>query len=373
VHKRFVIEGVLAVGLTLGALWFLEGRIGMGGPRPTAHHECSGQRTTIASVGDMLLGDRAQKRLDRHGYTYPFTRVAPLLQADLLMGNLEAPITTHDERFMPSKKWSYKQEPPVAPALAETGFDVMTLANNHTLDYGPTGMMDTIRLLDAEGIHVIGGGRDEDSAREGLVVELNGTRVGLLSYMEPYGKYRQEHWFAEGEQPGAALLDAAVVKEDIARLREQADVVIVHCHFGRNYRDETKYQKRMARTVIDLGADAVNGHHPHVAQGVEIYKGRPILYSLGNFTFGTGGRFPKGEQGYGLIARYVLCDGAIESIELDLIGTNNKIVRFRPSIIGEAEAHRVMEALMEPYETPLRWEGSTAIIDLGGRRGFLGG
>jgi hypothetical protein len=373
VRKRFVLEGVVAVTLTLGLLWLLEGRIGMGGPRPVAHHECTGQRAVIASVGDMLLGDRAQKRLDKNGYTFPFSRVTPLLEADLLMGNLEAPITLHDERFMPSKKWSYKQEPPVAPALRETGFDVLTLANNHTLDFGPVGMADTIRLLDAEGIRVIGGGPDEDAAREGLIVELNGTRVGLLSYMEPYGKYRQENWFAEGDRPGAALLDAAVVKEDIARMRQQADVVIVHCHFGRNYRNETKYQKRMARTVIDLGADAVNGHHPHVAQGVEIYKGKPILYSLGNFTFGTGGRFPKDEQGYGLVARYILCDGVIESIELDLIGTNNRIVRYRPVIIGEQEAVRVMDELMESFDTPLRWEGSTAIIDLVGRRGFLGG
>lgn len=375
VRYRLVVEAAVAVVVTLGILWVLEGVVGIGGPRPGTHHACSGRQLVIAAVGDMMLADKAQDKLDRQGYDYPFRKVKSLFDgADYVMGNIEAPITTHDELFMPSKKWSYKHEPPAAQAYADVGFDLLTLANNHTLDYGPIGLADTIRMLGDLDVTVIGGGEDEAAAREGYVIDINGTRVGVLAYMEPYGKYEEQGWFAKGDAPGCALLHRDNLKADIARMREQADLVLVHCHYGRNYKGVTKYQKKISRTVIDLGADIVNGHHPHVAQGVEIYKGKPIVYSLGNFTFGTGGRFEKGQQGYGLVARYVICDGELSSIELDLIGANNRIVKYQPTIIGEAEARTVMAELMGEFATPYRWDGSTAVVDMGGgKRAFLAG
>lgn len=368
-----VAEGALGIAITVGLLWLLEGWAGVGGLRPVTHQGCSEDRIVIASVGDMLIGDQAQRRLDRNGYDFPFRSTGRLLEgADLVMGNLEAPITLHDELYYPDKKWFYKQQPEVAAALRDAGFDVLALANNHALDYSHRGLQDTIRHLDAVGIDVIGAGDDERAAREGLVVEIEGTRIGLLAYMEPYGRYPKEEWFAEGDRGGPARMDKDDLREDIARLREQADVVIVHLHAGRNYKGVTGYQKRLARAAIDLGADVVNGHHPHVAQGVEIHRGKPIVYSLGNYTFGTGGRFGRDQQGYGLVARYVLCEGNLHSVELDLIGTNNAIVRYRPTVITQTEARRVMAELMEPFGTTVRWNGSTAIIDLtGSRRAFL--
>jgi len=372
---RFVAEGGLGIAVTVGLLWALEGWLGIGGLRPVSHQGCGEERIEIVSVGDMLVGDQAQRRLDRHGYDYPFRSVGRLLEgADLVMGNLEAPITLHDELYYADKKWFYKQDPQVAAALRDAGFDVVALANNHTLDYGHRGMQDTIRHLREVGIETVGAGDDERQAREGLVVEVDGTRIGLLAYMEPYGRYPKDAWFAEGDRGGCARMDKDALRDDIARMREQADVVIVHLHGGRNYKDVTGYQKRMGRAAIDLGADAVNGHHPHVAQGVEIYRSKPIVYSLGNFTFGTGGRFGRKKQGYGLVAKYVLCERSLQSVELDLIGTNNAIVRYRPTLITQTEARQVMTELMEPFGTAVRWDGSTAIIDLtGSRRAFLDG
>ena len=370
---RFLIEGVVGIVLTLGLLWLLEGWVGMGGPRPTTHQQCSGQRIVIASVGDMLIGDEATKRLERHGWSYPFSRVKPLLEgADLVMGNLEAPITEHDELYMADKKWFYKQDPRAALTLKRAGFDILALANNHTLDYGPVGMTDTIRALTEQGIAVIGAGENEAEAREGVVVEIDGTRIGVLAYMKPYGRYPKDDWFADGDLRGCARMTRENLREDIERMRRMADLVIVHCHYGRNYKPVTNYQKRLSHAAIEYGADLVNGHHPHVAQGVEIYRGKPIVYSLGNFTFGTSGRFGRNKQGYGMVARYVICDGALHSVELDLIGTNNRMVKFRPTVIPEPEARRVMPDLMAPFGTVVRWDGSTAIIDLAGtRRGFL--
>ena len=368
-RARYALEAAAALGITLGLLWAVDGwsptsaggAVG-GGPR------CRGASSEIASVGDILLGDAAQKRLDKHGFDYPFRKIAPVLAgADLLMGNLEAPITEHDVQYVEGKKWSYRQHPAAAEALRSAGFDVLALANNHTLDFGPVGLLDTFDQLDAVGIEVIGAGRGDDDARKGSVVELPGGTVGLLAYMEPYGHYERNKWFARGETPGCARMDHDAIQQDIARLRELADVVIVHCHFGRNYKPPTRYQERMAHSLIDMGADVVNGHHPHVAQGVEIYKGKPIVYSLGNFTFGTPGRFPKGEQGYGLVARYRLCGQRITSIALQLIAVNNKLVRYQPRSVEEQEARPVLEELMEPYGTPLRWQDGTAVIDLPGR------
>jgi len=375
IRLRFFAEGLLGIALTVGLLWLLEGWFGVGGLRPVTHQGCGDDRIVIAAVGDMLIGDQAQRRLDRQGYDYPFRSVGHLLEgADLVMGNLEAPITLHDELYYPDKKWFYKQNPEVAGALRDAGFDVLALANNHALDYSHRGMQDTIRYLHDVGIGVIGAGGDELQAREGLVVEIEGTRVGLLAYMEPYGRYPKDKWFADGDRGGPARMDKDTLREDIARMREQADVVIVHLHAGRNYKGVTGYQKRLGRAAIDLGADAVAGHHSHVAQGVEIHRGKPIVYSLGNFTFGTGGRFGRKKQGYGLVARFVLCEGELNAVELDLIGTNNAIVKFRPTVIPETEARSVMTDLMEPFGTELRWNGSTAIIDLtGSRRAFLDG
>ncbi len=354
---------LLLLGVSLLGGWRLARRDG-----PAANGDraaCDGPVSQIVSVGDIMLADGVQKKLDKHGYDYPFRNLGDLLAgADVVMGNLEAPITTHDQLYVADKKWSYRQDPRALEALRGAGFDVLAVANNHVLDYGPEGFVDTLEAFEAAGIRGVGGGRSEEEARRGLILELDGATVGLLAYMENYGAYEKNGWFATGDRPGCAMMDVDRMREDIERLRDQVDVLIVHCHFGRNYKPPTRLQHRMARAVIDMGADAVNGHHSHVAQGIEIYKGKPILYSLGNFTFGTSGRFPKGEQGYGMVARYRLCDGRIERVEVDLIGVNNKLVRYRPSVIGADEAVPVLEALMVEYGTQLSWEGSTAVVEL---------
>jgi len=350
----------VAAAATAMLLVVLVVRYGCGARRP-----CEVDRAVISSVGDMMLCDKALPTLEKHGYDYFFQKVGPLFEnADLVMGNLEAPITQHDVRLDPDKEWSYHQEPIAADALRESGFDVLCLANNHVLDFGEVGLQDTLDNLQRVGIVPLGAGMDEEAARQGHVVDLSGTRVGLLAYQKSSRGKRKAGWFAEGDHPGCVPMDRDVMREDIARMRERADVVIVHCHYGKNYAQVTEFQEKISREIIDMGADAVNGHHSHAAQGVEIYKGKPILYSLGNFAFGSKGRFERGKQGYGYVARYNLCNGRLESVELDLVGVNNRIVDFITSIIPEDEARQVIGELMEPYGTEVRWEGSTAIIDL---------
>jgi hypothetical protein len=163
-----------------------------------------------------------------------------------------------------------------------------------------------------------------------------------------------------------ARLDIYKVREDIARIRAAADIVIVHAHFGANYKDVTPYQRDIARKIIDAGADAVNGHHSHTAQGVDVYRGKPIIYSLGNFTFGTPGRFGEDVPGYGMAARYnvEIPTRKITSVEFDLISTNNRQVRFRPRLVGVDEARRAWSEINIGFNAAPEWIGSTAVVQL---------
>ena len=356
---------LVTIVLVLAGAWLLN-RYAQDRPDPRANVDES-TYAVIASVGDTLLADASEPTLQKHGYEYPFVRIRRLYEgADFLMGNLEGPITGHEVAHWPDKRYAYRQAPEAALALRREGFDVLALGNNHTLDFGPRGMVDTLNGLRDASIGSVGAGKDESAARRGLVVDVRGLRVGLLSYLEPYPEYEGRGWYADGDHAGVARLDIEAIRHDIARVRDRADVVIVHAHFGANYEDVTEYQRRIAREIIDAGADVVNGHHPHVAQGIDTYRGKPIVYSLGNFTFGTPGRFGKDTPGYGFVARYRLsiAQRKIDSVALDLIATNNRIVNFQPRIVGTREARRVWNGLQVGFNAAAHWEGSTAIIEL---------
>jgi len=334
--------------------------------KPRAMVPTTGE-VVIASVGDILLADAATPILKEHGYMYPFASVQSLYaNADLLMGNLEGPITEHGTPYAPDKDYSYKQPPEVARALREAGFGALALGNNHALDYGPVGLDDTIGALRAAGVATFGAGSEEAAARRGVVIVAKGVRIGLLSYLEPYQTYERRGWYAAPDRPGVARLDINSVRADIARLRSEADIIIVHTHFGENYRNVTEYQRRIARQIIDAGADVVNGHHPHVAQGLDVYRGKPILYSLGNFTFGTPGRFGKDTQGYGYIARYRIdtSSRSLNAIDLDLIATNNDMVGFQPFLVGMREAQLVWAGIEIGFNARVTWNGSTATLSV---------
>jgi poly-gamma-glutamate capsule biosynthesis protein CapA/YwtB (metallophosphatase superfamily) len=360
--RRAIAAALVAVAIGGLVTWALS----PDPPEPAAIVPSSSQ-AVLVSVGDILLADAAASTLQRHGYGFAFARLKPLYAgADFLMGNLEGPITEHDVAFVPEKSYTYRQPPAVARALRDAGFDALALGNNHALDYGPAGLADTIRSLTDAGVATFGAGENEAAARRGVVVEVKGVRVGLLSYQEPQANYERRAWFASPDRAGVARLDIESVRADIARLRTEADVIIVHAHFGVNYRDTTDYQRRIAREIIDAGADAVNGHHPHVAQGIDLHDGKPILYSLGNFTFGTQGRFGKDTPGYGLVARYRIATATrrIVAVDLDLIATNNKLVEFQPRIVGRKEAKLAWAGIEIGFNARPQWRGSTATFTL---------
>ena len=205
--------------------------------------------------------------------------------ADLFIANQEFPFS---DRGAPAadKQFTFRLPPARLTVLEQMGVDVVTLANNHTLDYGQDALLDTCALLDGAGIVRIGAGADIDEAAKAEILEVKGKRIGFLAASRVYP---DGSWAASGARPGVmSTYDPAMLLEAIRRLRPDCDYLVVYVHWGieRNTSPET-YQVTMGRQYIDAGADLVVGSHPHVLQGIEYYKGKPILYSLGNFVFGS--------------------------------------------------------------------------------------
>lgn len=237
----------------------------------------------LLMVGDIMMGGRIAGLLEREGYDYPYRHVGDAIrQADLAMGNLENPITSRGEPA--DKTWTFRTDPLAVPALKESGFDVLSLANNHTLDYGVTGLLDTLDALDEQGIGRVGAGRDADEAYRPYFAEVNGIRIACLGFSHVVPEVG---WKAAAGRPGVAeAYDIRRAVDAIGKAKDEADLVVVMVHWGIERAEEPEpYQVNKAHAFIDAGADLVIGSHPHVLQGLESYKGKWIAYSLGNFIF----------------------------------------------------------------------------------------
>ena len=228
---------------------------------PSFKADVTAQPLRITLVGDIMLGGTATEFMERHGYDYAFAGVAnELARGDVVFGNLEGPLTDGGEPF-PDKQYRFRTPPAkVAPALARAGFDVVSLANNHALDYGLAGLFDTQTALADAGIEWVGAGIDLARARRAAIVEAAGRRVGFLAYSNTF----PEAFWATPTQGGTAFGHRHQIEEDVARLRERADVVVVSFHWGREATTELRpYQPLLAHAAIDAGADVnVPADHP---------------------------------------------------------------------------------------------------------------
>jgi poly-gamma-glutamate synthesis protein (capsule biosynthesis protein) len=239
----------------------------------------------LSFVGDVLLASTVETVMRRNGFDYPYREVLPLLQqADMTIANFESPITT---RGTPQKKeYVYHTSPDALPPFKQAGFDLVTLANNHTFDYGETGLLDTMNYLDKAGILRVGAGRNADEAFKPIIVSKNGIKIAFLGFTRVVPN---NSWKAGFQTTG--LADTYAEKrplDEIRKAKAQADLVVVLVHWGKERIDKPEaYQTKLGHHYIDAGADLVIGSHPHVLQGIESYKGKWIAYSLGNFIFTT--------------------------------------------------------------------------------------
>ena len=232
-----------------------------------------------------MLDGTARPYLQRYGYDHAFARVRTLLsESDLVIGNLEGPLTAATQPMVDKKYVFRSPAQPVASALARAGVGAVSLANNHTLDYGLVGLRDTMTALRDAGIRFFGAGESLAAARTPAIVDAGPVKVGLLGYSNTF----PAAFWADETRGGTAFGHEAQLRMDIAALAARVDIVVVSFHWGREGTTELRpYQPLLARAAIDAGADLVIGHHPHVLQAIERYRDGVILYSLGNFTFNS--------------------------------------------------------------------------------------
>jgi poly-gamma-glutamate capsule biosynthesis protein CapA/YwtB (metallophosphatase superfamily) len=239
---------------------------------------------TIVSGGD-TMGDRGVKSyLAAHGADAVFAGIAPVLRAaDAAWVNLESPLTTISDPY-PGKDVHFQGDPRLAAGLAHAGVDVVNMANNHAVDQGRAGLLDSIRRVEAAGVKVVGAGKNASAARAPAIVRAgNGATIGFLGWTDII-------WpgYAAGSGPGVATArpDMRLVTQAVRRLKHRVDYVVVCFHWGVEYTAmPIADQVSEAHAAIDAGADLVIGHHPHVLQGAQLYKGHFIIYSLGDLVF----------------------------------------------------------------------------------------
>ena len=240
----------------------------------------SNDKVSIVFAGDIML-DGAPARVMRQGRD-PFSGVAHLFKdADIRVGNLECVIATQGS-VEPEKPNVFRVHPR-ALKYVRRHFDAVGLANNHSGDYGPVAFRQMLGLLKNSGIGYYGGGHHLKEAHTPLIFERKGMRIALLGYNE----FQPRNFEADHDRAGIAWSEDEQVVRDIREARSvwRADVVIPVMHWGWEEPVANARQRELARLMIDAGADAVVGGHPHQLQNTETYLGKPIFYSLGNFVF----------------------------------------------------------------------------------------
>ena len=295
---------------------------GEGEENPDSVQDAEEQEATLLFAGDLFLTDLLQSKYNQQGISAAASDslLSVLREADIFMLNEEFPFGTTGEP-MEEKEYTFRVDPSYSTVLSELGVDIVTLANNHMLDFGRGPLTETLNTLDQAGIAHVGAGENIDEAKALKTFEMDGRTIGFLGA----SRVIPEHsWNASSGSSGLfTTYDAAALVEQIQKAEESCDFTVVYVHWGieKNTQPE-EYQKTLARQYIDAGADAVIGAHPHVLQGIEFYQGKPIFYSLGN---------------------YIFSNGAYETVLVELtVGGTETEIRLIPCV-SEANQMRLLE------------------------------
>lgn len=246
-------------------------------------------RVKISFAGDILLSDNVGKVLMREPIYEK--RLQTLFQgteiltnaSDLMVANLENPISERGEPIS-NKQYLFRAHPNSLSLLHFLGIDAVSIANNHTLDYGEEAFTDTLQILKENNISYLGGGTTRKEANEPLYVKRKNVKIALIASSRVIPNV---NWYATDDKPGVAgFYDTSLLFHSVKEAAHNADIVVVYLHWGEESKEfPASYQKEVAKQLIDAGCHVVVGAHPHVLQGIEFYKNGVIMYSLGNFIF----------------------------------------------------------------------------------------
>jgi poly-gamma-glutamate synthesis protein (capsule biosynthesis protein) len=271
---------------------------------------------------------------EKKGTEYLFDGVSSVFQSDdLTVGNLESCVATCGSAV--DKEFTFRASPDVLPGLVSSGIDAVSLANNHSLDFGRDAFLETLRHLRENGIPYCGAGRNIDEAYKPALLEAKGRSVALIgaSRVIPF-----PDWWAKENRPGLAQAYQPVrLLDEVEHARSDADIVVVFLHWGVELAImPEKYERELAHDLIDSGADLVIGSHPHILQGFEYYKGKLIAYSLGNFVF-------TNRDKNTVILQTVFVDGKFKSASI----IPCRIRNYRPMVIEDTV---MRDAVLEAEE-----------------------
>jgi poly-gamma-glutamate capsule biosynthesis protein CapA/YwtB (metallophosphatase superfamily) len=275
----------------------------------------------IMATGDVLLARTINTRMvKQENFTFTMKNISDfLVQADVTWVNLETPLVA--DCLLRYEGMRFCGDPRAVAALTLAGVDVANIANNHAEDEGAAGVLETVDFLAAADIEVTGRAKP-------VIVEVHGKRIGLLGFNEV------------NPLRSVSRADPAVIEAQIRAVRDDVDYVLVAFHWGIEYRlTQNGHQRNLAKIALDAGADVVIGHHPHWVQGVELYQGKPIIYSLGNFIF------DMGEGGWvndGAIALITIAPDGTLAIDLVAVVIEDSAI---PRLATPDEAAEILERM----------------------------
>lgn len=242
------------------------------------------EEVSLIAVGDISYSRGVERTVKVRGdINYPFLQIGNYLRrADIVFANLETPIT--EGREIADFEMVFRSNPGTEKALKDAGFSILSLANNHTLNFGEKGLLDTLSYLDDVDIRYSGAGKNDEEANTPVFIKKKGIIFSFLSYND--SDVVPAFYEARENRAGTAFMRVEKMIKAVREAKKISDFVIVSMHSGTEYVDSpNNSQVNFAHSAIDAGADLVIGHHPHVVQTVEEYKGNFIFYSLGNFVF----------------------------------------------------------------------------------------
>lgn len=325
-------------------------------PSKTGSNESQPSNISMVFTGDVMFGRGVESVLNSNQNVFGDLKTL-FLQSDIVVINLESPFT--DSNINYKKAIPLKANPDYAHVLKDNNVNVVSLANNHIMDYGPPGLQDTIAALDKYDINHIGAGENLQKALKPAYFNIDNKKIAIINFFDKttfQGFSETELAQATNDKPGSAPADWNTVKDSIDNIKSQSDIVVVTFHYGNEYSvNPNNYQTELSRKCIDEGADLVIGTHSHVPEGIESYKGKLIFYSLGNCVFDQSNPITKES----MIVRFMILNG---NPDIEVIPI--KIVNSSPKFMDKGNAESFLKKIQSNSNSNINIQNGTGHLKI---------